>query len=77
MTELRDALDDYLALRRGLGFKLERPGQLLADFTGYLEAAGRRRSPPSWPWPGQPGQPMPTRHGGGCAWPRSARSPGT
>jgi integrase len=40
MTGLRDALDDYLALRRGLGFKLERPGQLLADFTGYLEAAG-------------------------------------
>ena len=40
MTELRDALDDYLALRRGLGFKLERPGQLLADFTDYLEAAG-------------------------------------
>jgi integrase len=40
MTGLRGALDDYLALRRALGFKLERPGQLLADFTGYLEAAG-------------------------------------
>jgi integrase len=40
MSRLRDALEDYLALRRGLGFKLERPGQLLADFTGYLEAAG-------------------------------------
>ena len=40
MTGLRDALDDYLALRRGLGFRLERPGRLLADFTGYLEAAG-------------------------------------
>jgi len=40
MTGLRGALDDYLAVRRALGFKLERPGQLLADFTGYLEAAG-------------------------------------
>jgi integrase/recombinase XerD len=40
MTGLRDALDDYLALRRGLGFKLERSGQLLAGFAGYLEAAG-------------------------------------
>jgi integrase/recombinase XerD len=40
MTGLGDALDDYLALRRSLGFKLERPGQLLAGFTGYLEAAG-------------------------------------
>jgi integrase len=40
MTGLRDALAGYLALRRSLGFKLERPGQLLADFTSYLEAAG-------------------------------------
>ena len=40
MSRLGDALEDYLALRRSLGFKLERPGQLLADFTGYLEAAG-------------------------------------
>jgi integrase len=42
MTGPRTALEDYLALRRSLGFKLERPGQLLADFTGYLETAGAR-----------------------------------
>lgn len=40
MTGLRDALSDYLSLRRSLGFKLERPGQLLEDFTGYLDTAG-------------------------------------
>jgi integrase/recombinase XerD len=40
MTGLREALEDYLALRRSLGFRLERAGQMLAGFTGYLEAAG-------------------------------------
>jgi integrase/recombinase XerD len=40
MTGLADAAEDYLALRRSLGFKLERPGQLLADFAGYLDACG-------------------------------------
>lgn len=40
MTGLSAHLEDYLALRRGLGFKLERPGQILEDFVGYLEQAG-------------------------------------
>ena len=40
MSALREHLRDYLALRRGLGFKLERPGQLLAGLVGYLGAAG-------------------------------------
>jgi integrase len=40
MSGLRSHLADYLALRRGLGFKLERPGQLLASFAGYLEEQG-------------------------------------
>jgi integrase len=40
MSTLRHALDDYLALRRSLGYKLERAGRLLADFVGYLETAG-------------------------------------
>ena len=37
---LRDALEDYLALRRALGFKLAAPARLLGQFTGYLEARG-------------------------------------
>jgi integrase len=33
-------LERYLALRRSLGYKLERAGQVLADFVNFLEAAG-------------------------------------
>jgi integrase len=37
---LRDALDDYLALRRALGFRLATAGRLLGQFAGWLEARG-------------------------------------
>jgi integrase/recombinase XerD len=40
MSVLRSHLEDYLALRRGLGFTLGRPGKLLASLVSYLEAAG-------------------------------------
>ena len=33
-------LSDYLAMRRALGFKLERQGALLAQFVGYLDSIG-------------------------------------
>jgi integrase len=39
-STLRLALDDYLSMRRALGYKLERPGQLLAQFVGYLDGLG-------------------------------------
>jgi integrase len=35
-------LEDYLALRRALGFKLVGEGQLLAQFVTFAEAAGQR-----------------------------------
>ena len=38
MTTLRRRLDEYLALRRKLGFKLERDGLLLPDFVRFLDA---------------------------------------
>lgn len=34
---LRDQLADYLALRRALGYRLERPEKLLNQFLGHLE----------------------------------------
>jgi Site-specific recombinase XerD len=34
---LRDQLADYLALRRALGYRLERPEKLLGQFLGHLE----------------------------------------
>jgi integrase/recombinase XerD len=40
MTGIRQAIDDYLAVRRALGYKLEDHGWLLADFASFLEAAG-------------------------------------
>ncbi len=40
MSRLDAALADYLGLRRSLGFKLERAGKLLAQFTTYLDATG-------------------------------------
>jgi integrase/recombinase XerD len=37
---LRAALEDYLSLRRALGFKLNNTGRLLGQFVGYLEERG-------------------------------------
>ena len=40
MSELSGHVQDYLRLRRALGFKLERAGHLLPQLVAYLEAAG-------------------------------------
>jgi integrase len=40
MSQLHRIVDEYLDIRRGLGFKLEREGYLLNDFATYLERAG-------------------------------------
>jgi len=42
MISLREHVDDYLRMRRALGFKLERHGQLLPQLVAYLEVAGER-----------------------------------
>ena len=39
-SPLRQALEDYLQVRRSLGYKLARPEKLLGQFIGYLEQAG-------------------------------------
>lgn len=39
MSALRAAAEDYLQMRRALGYKLESQGQLLASFVSYLERA--------------------------------------
>jgi len=38
-STLSDHVDDYLRLRRALGYKLERAGRLLPQFIDYLQAA--------------------------------------
>jgi integrase len=42
MSALRQALVDYLAMRRALGFKLERHGWMLPKLVDFLEQAGAR-----------------------------------
>jgi len=37
MTALSGALEDYLVLRRSMGFKLERAEKLLRQFVAYCE----------------------------------------
>lgn len=38
MSALGSALEEYLALRRSLGYKLERAGEVLAGFVAHLDA---------------------------------------
>lgn len=40
MSTLTDAIQQYLELRRGLGYKLEREGRLLPDFATFIERDG-------------------------------------
>jgi hypothetical protein len=40
MSALSGHVEDYLRLRRALGYKLERAGHLLPKLVAYLEAAG-------------------------------------
>ena len=37
MNTLRQAVHDYLNLRRNLGFKLKEPGRALLDFAAFME----------------------------------------
>jgi integrase len=43
MIPLREALEDYLRIRRRVGFKLKADQRLLEDFVGFLEQAGAER----------------------------------
>jgi integrase/recombinase XerD len=40
MNTLREAVEEYLTMRRGLGFKLHRDGKRLLDFVSFLEERG-------------------------------------
>ena len=43
MSPLREALADYLRLRRRLGFEMPQDGRLLEGFVEFLERAGAER----------------------------------
>jgi integrase/recombinase XerD len=40
VSSLRNAVEDYLRMRRALGYKLETPGRQLEQFVSYLEQTG-------------------------------------
>ncbi len=40
MTRLRQALKQYVALRRALGTRLEEPAKTLGDFVAFLNGVG-------------------------------------
>jgi integrase/recombinase XerD len=40
VTALAEQVQEYLSMRRGLGFKLEFPGQVLPQFVAFLDARG-------------------------------------
>jgi integrase/recombinase XerD len=41
MSDLKEAIKDYLALRRGLGFKLKKHTRFLEEFAAFLRKAGK------------------------------------
>jgi integrase len=43
MIALQPALNDYLTMRRALGYKLQRAEKLLTQFIGFVEASGTER----------------------------------
>jgi integrase len=43
MKNLRDGVEDYLALRRGFGFKLKRHGRFAREFAAAMEKRGETR----------------------------------
>ena len=48
MNKLREAVHEYLNLRRGLGFKMQEAGKGLLDFATFMEqnrATGSRLGP--------------------------------
>ncbi len=85
MTGMGQALDGYLDLRRGLGFKLARDEKLLRQYIAWPKTAARSRSPRTTRWHGPCCPAGMPRAGSGracrwCArspatWPRSTRPP--
>ena len=65
MTGVRDALADYLQLRRRLGFEMPQDGRLLEGFVTFLEAAGAERisTDLALAWARSPGQAHPSYWG--------------
>jgi integrase/recombinase XerD len=58
MSGLRQAAEDYLALRRSLGFALATPGRQVRQFAAYLDSLGAAHVM-AGPSRGRPARPAP------------------
>ena len=65
MSSLRSAAEDYLAMRRALGFKLGLQGRLLMQFIDYLEGLGLETvtAQAAMAWASAPAGASPVWHG--------------
>lgn len=43
MSTMRQAAEDYVVLRRAMGFKLDKPGRLVLQFADHLDTLGTRQ----------------------------------
>ena len=68
--ELRANVEEYLRIRRALGFQLEDHGRLLVVFIDHLEASGPRHRPSRPRCSGPPHRRACNRSGGSndCRW---------
>jgi len=74
MSALRKVAEDYLAIRRTLGFKLKDHGRLVVQFVDYLEDVGAAVITPNGLWPGSGFAPLPAPFGNAGGLRRSVSS---
>jgi hypothetical protein len=77
MSALRQALTDYLAMRRALGYKLDKTERLLGQFVSFVEDRDEKCLTTKRRWPGQLFPQAPTQAGLPGDLPKSVSSPDT
>ena len=75
MSSLHGKLEEYLDVRRAMGFKMERHEKLLSQFAGFLAGNSETvvTTENALAWATLPAAARPRWHASGC--PRSAGSP--
>jgi hypothetical protein len=58
MTELRSALERYLNMRQGLGYKYQHQARRLADFVSFMETHKAATITTKLAWHGRPCHPI-------------------
>jgi hypothetical protein len=77
MNPLAKGIEDYLALRRGLGFKLVRHETVLKEFASFLARKRDLTLQSRWLWSGRPSTRISDRPNGRRDFAFCVVSPGT